>query len=928
MRITLFFLLLSLTLQLVTAQVVTTNPAIPTQDNSVTITFSADKGSGGLKDFTGDVYAHTGVITDKSTGDSNWLYVKATWTQNKAECKMTRVSANVYTLTISPSIREFYGVPAGEKIEKLAFVFRNSDGTKTGKETGDKDIFAQVYDPVLAVAFSKPAKNFFYANPGESIDIEANAAFNETMELYLNNDQVTSITGQKLVYSLTAPQSGTHRISVIARGSGSSVTSEAFFVVKTPTVVEPIPITDFRRGFNRISNSEGLLVLFAPYKSTVYVAGDFNDWHPDQAFQMKKQGDYFWLSIKNLDNKKEYAYQYWIDNDVRVADPYTNKVLDPWNDQYIPSTVYPDLLPYPTGQTENLVSVLTTAQNEYNWQISNFKAPSKEKLVIYELLIRDFTANKDIKTVTDTLGYLKRLGVNAIELMPFNEFEGNDSWGYNPSLYFATDKAYGTMESYKSFIDECHKNGIAVIMDMVLNHSYGQSPLAQMYLDGGKPSTINPWYNREHNMKNPDAQWGYDFNHESTHTQALVDSICSYWMSEFRIDGFRFDFTKGFTNTPYPATSGDTWASSYDAARIRILKRMSNEIWKRKQDAIVIFEHLSDNAEEAELANHGIMLWGNMVHNFNQATMGYQESSDLAWAAYTSRAGWTKPNLVTYMESHDEERLMYKNIMYGKTEGDYSTTDQSTALRRMEAAAALFFAIPGPKMVWQFGERGYDVSIDNNGRTGQKPPKWDYMKDANRKHLYDVYSNMIELKKTVPAFSTNTFTMETSGLVKRIALNHADGDIRVIANFDTKANYIKPLFSQTGWWYDHFRGDSIMVTDKEMTLYSLPGAYHLFSQKKLTGFNVITGIDDQPEAGLKESLNIYPNPATNIVNVTTGGNSSKTIRIISLSGSTIVEKQTEQQSEQIAIDRLRPGVYLVTVEQSGKPLLWKKLIKR
>src|SRR5690554_3096533 len=129
---------------------------------------------------------------------------------------------------------------------------------------------------------------------------------------------------------------------------------------------------------------------------------------------------------------------------------------------------------------------------------------------------------------------------------------------YTLSLHDAlpiSDKAYGTPDDYKAFIDACHERGIAVIMDMVLNHSFSQSPLAQMYWEGNKPAANNPWYNREHNMQNPGAQWGYDFNHESPYTEALVDSILSYWMSEYKIDGFRFDFTKGFTNTTYGPTS-------------------------------------------------------------------------------------------------------------------------------------------------------------------------------------------------------------------------------------------------------------------------------------------------------------------------------------------------------------------------------------
>lgn len=127
------------------------------------------------------------------------------------------------------------------------------------------------------------------------------------------------------------------------------------------------------------------------------------------------------------------------------------------------------------------------------------------------------------KILVDTLDYLKRLNVNAIGLMPVNEFEGKSGWGYNPSFYFAPDKYYGTKNDLKAFIDACHRNGRDVIMDIVLNHSFGQYPLVRLCYDSGKPASENPWYNSESNFANPDAHWGYDFNHESQVTQALVD---------------------------------------------------------------------------------------------------------------------------------------------------------------------------------------------------------------------------------------------------------------------------------------------------------------------------------------------------------------------------------------------------------------------
>ena len=143
----------------------------------------------------------------------------------------------------------------------------------------------------------------------------------------------------------------------------------------------------------------------------------------------------------------------FVNDELLIADPYADKLLDPWNDQYISDETYPDLIGYPKDTTSGIVSVLQTADEEYMWQVTDFQPPAKTDLIIYELLIRDFTSDHSYRTLTDTISYLKNLGVNAIELMPVNEFEGNESWGYNPSFYFAPDKYYGPKNDLKIFID-------------------------------------------------------------------------------------------------------------------------------------------------------------------------------------------------------------------------------------------------------------------------------------------------------------------------------------------------------------------------------------------------------------------------------------------------------------------------------------------
>ncbi len=99
-----------------------------------------------------------------------------------------------------------------------------------------------------------------------------------------------------------------------------------------------------------------------------------------------------------------------------------------------------------------------------------------------------------------------------------------------------------------------------------------------LYKDAdGRPSADNPWYNQDSNIKNPSLSWGRDFNHESEYTRALVDSVAGFWMSEYKIDGFRYDFTKGFSNTPYGTND---WANGPDNARIANLKRMAAAVQK------------------------------------------------------------------------------------------------------------------------------------------------------------------------------------------------------------------------------------------------------------------------------------------------------------------------------------------------------------
>lgn len=871
---TLFLIVISTSV--IWGQLVKTDPAFSTEQDSFSVIFNAALGDAGLKGYNGDdIYAHTGVTIE---GEGDWKNVVAEWNQNINKAKLTSLGNDLWQLKIGFP-HSYYNVPSNKKITKLSFVFRNADGSVTGRDLGGADIFLTLYEGGLTMAISKPQVNTrfgdaqrspYFLAKGEQLNIEAVAATIGTtlkeQALYLAGNLLHSTTDDTLKYTYSpGAESGMQLFKSIGEDVNGLKDSSYFAVMVLPETIDAAMPNGIKAGINYTSPTTATLSLFAPNKKHVFVLGDFNDWYVDAAYMMKRsttngQDMHWWLELSGLSPGKEYAFQYLVDGEIRIADPYTQKILDPWNDKYISDLTYPQLKPYPVDKTEQAVAILQTGKQPYTWQTTNFVAPKKKELIIYELLVRDFVETHNYQTLIDTLNYLQNLGVNAIELMPVNEFEGNESWGYNPSFLFAVDKYYGTAEKLKAFIDACHQRGIAVIIDMVLNHSYGQSPFVRLYASGtyGPVTAENPWFNVS--SPNPVFSWGEDFDHTSAATKELVKRVNNFWLNEFKVDGFRFDFTKGFTNK-----SGDGWA--YDAGRIQILKDMANGIWQTNPNAYVILEHFAENSEEKVLANYGMLLWGNMNSKYNEATMGYNTNgkSDLSWGYYKNR-GWNQPHLVSYMESHDEERLMFKNKKYGNSAGNYNIKQQNTALERNKMAATLFFVQPGPKMIWQFGELGYDFSIDENGRTGNKPIKWNYFNDAERRRLYNTYAALLKLRKENPVFYDGQaqVSLAVSSVNKRIVLAHAELDASVIANFGVTASEVNPAFTKTGKWYDFFSGDSIEVNDVNAKIALGPGAFHIYTSKKLfkpEGNPVTslshTNIKNPKNMALKQN---YPNP--------------------------------------------------------------------
>ncbi len=899
-------------------QILEVSPVFPNEDDTVTIIYDAKLGNAALKGYTGDVYAHAGLITSKSTSGTDWKYVQGIWGTSNLKVKMTSLGGDKYK--IKYHIRSFYGLPSGETALKLAFVFRNLDGSKVGRELDGSDIFFKLYSAGFAAGITSQSSSYVFGKIGDSILITGASSSNANLTFFINGIAIKNTTGAQLSYNYGI---NTTCVSfVVFKAEGSSTVYDTLYII-TPDLnnIGVLP-TGTKDGITYLSDYKVRFSLYAPGKEYVYVIGDFNNWTPSCLYQLKKtpDGKRFWLDVGGFTPGEESLFQYSVDGKIKIADPYSHVVIDQNNDGYISTSTYPNLKKYPVNKTSGLLSLIQPGKPAFNWQTTSYVRPKKTDLVVYELLIRDFIAARNYKVLKDTLAYLKRLGINCIELMPVMEFEGNSSWGYNVSYPVALDKAYGTSDDFKKFIDECHKQNIAVVLDIALNHAFSQNSLCQLYWDATnfRPAADNPWLNVT--ARHP-YNVGYDFNHESEATKYYVDNVLKYWIEEFKIDGYRFDLSKGFTQK-YTGEDVGAWGQ-YDQSRINLIKRMGDSIRKIDPNSFLILEHFADNSEETVLQNNGFMVWGNLVNAYNEATMGY--TSDLSWGNYKAR-GWSQPNVVTYLESHDEERLMVKNAKYGNTSGSYSVKDLNTAIKRMELAGAFFFTLPGPKMFWQFGELGYDVSIDQNGRTGEKPIYWNYQTNKGRKNLYNVWSSLINLKTTQDVFETTDYTANLNGMVKSIYLNHTSMNVVVLGNFNVTTQSVSVNFQQTGKWYEFFKGDSITITSNQQTFSFAPGEYRLYTTKRLINPNPLVKINKLDES----QIVIYPNPAQSqvFIGLDTKIRGNVTINLIDATGRVLVANTiTNATSLNLQLPVLPIGVYSLQIQSSSGNLVKRLIIK-
>jgi hypothetical protein len=353
--------------------------------------------------------------------------------------------------------------------------------------------------------------------------------------------------------------------------------------------------------------------------------------------------------------------------------------------------------------------------------------------------------------------------------------------------------------------------------------------------------------------------------------------------------------------------------------------RIYDKIRSYDASAYVVLEHFAANNEENELGNYGMLLWGNSKFDMARVAQGYTQ--DLSNASYKMR-GFTNPSVMNYIESHDEERLMVE-----VTNGGKKVFTAQEKLERMKMAAATFLTIPGPKMIWQFGELGYDVSINENGRTGTKPLKWTYAQDSERAKLLKVYQQLGALKTTKPIFTTTDFTVGSLSAVKRNLLTKGSDYLLVLANPDVNSQVVSASFPKTGVWYDYFSGKSFEVKEAEAKMNLLPGEFHLLTNVAWNTTNlglVPWSIPDFNIMGVESAsinVKVYPNPSHDVVQVDWEAEmtSETQLRVVDAVGREVLQKTLPQtkgsNSTTLSTQNIPKGLYYIQIDHSKAKLV-------
>jgi 1,4-alpha-glucan branching enzyme len=474
--------------------------------------------------------------------------------------------------------------------------------------------------------------------------------------------------------------------------------------------------------------------IFAPYNENVRLLGSWNGWKP---LKMKRDERGVWrASVRLADGDYEYKFaliskSYFMPGqDVTISDPLASE--------------------YTLDSRENSIVRVRGGQRvftTYQWQHDATPLPKNNELIIYEMHVRDFSGGRGDFTGSEgrpgtfrdaiaKLDYLADLGINAIELMPINEFPGDYSWGYAQRSIYAVENSYGTPDELCEFVDEAHKRGIRIIHDAVYNHMESEAPLTRI--------DYTYWFYGQ-NPDEPGLQFGPKFNYEFYDEQLGIHPAREHvieamqtWIDRYHMDGIRFDCTR---------------ALRY----FELLEWFHQVIHNRVnfKPFYTIAEHIPQDPAIAGAGGPMDAAWhDDFFRQISAAVVGVEhhgrqpfDTTALLSVMDGRNQGFGAPvNTIHYTENHDEQRTMWLLGAAANTFGE-------AAVRRLKLGASLLLLSPGVPMLWMGQEFGFSAEKALEPR----PLDWALLGQPENLGLKEHYKTLIHLRRNTPALHSDHF---------------------------------------------------------------------------------------------------------------------------------------------------------------------------
>jgi 1,4-alpha-glucan branching enzyme len=500
------------------------------------------------------------------------------------------------------------------------------------------------------------------------------------------------------------------------------------------------------KGIGAMPHAQGVAFrVWAPHAQRVSVIGSFNDWNGSKHPMQAEENGTWYANVAEAHVGDEYRYQLATPKgEVKRIDPYAREV---------------------TGSVGNAI----IHDSKFDWEGDNFHLTAWNELVIYELHVGTFNdeAGGDqsgkFASVSARLGHLKTLGVNAIEIMPVAQFAGERSWGYNPAHIFSIERAYGGSLAFKRFVKQAHKQGIAVILDVVYNH-LGPSDLDLWQFDGWSENNRGGiYFYNDDRAKTPWGETRPDYGRGEVR-QFIRDNIFM-WLEEYHVDGLRFDCTQ-FIRTMNGSNDHELpegWS---------LLQWLNSQVAEKFPGRITIAEDLQNDKRLTQDAGSGGAAFGsqwdaNFVHPIRQAVIAPEDQQRSLIAirdALTYRYNDDAFDRVIYSESHDE-------VANGKARVPEEVNSQDPkgwyAQKRSTLAAAMVFTAPGIPMLFQGQE-----FLEGGWFRDTVPINWDQNEEFHG--IVRLYRDLIRLR-----LNRGGFTRGLCGQFTQV--HHLDDERKVLA---------------------------------------------------------------------------------------------------------------------------------------------------